>query len=118
MTIVVFYVPGLWHHPIKPVRDTAPEGSNGELKSVPSALIWVALVVPTMASVMGNHGPSGKGPCGEGHNTDEVYTETHGEKTNRCTEVRPSYNFVQMTYIVFSLLLLQFFSQLADLLSK
>ena len=62
MTVIMLHVPGLGHHPVEPVIESAPEGTDCELEPMPAFFIGMALVITSMARVMSDHGPSGEGP--------------------------------------------------------
>jgi len=107
VTIVMFNIPRLRHHPVKPVEKTPPERSNGKLKSVPTLLIWMALIISSMTGVVSNHGPSGESPGGQTNDSCKVDAKSHGEHSNEGAHVGPPNHFIQVAHIIVSLLLFE-----------
>ena len=118
VTIVVLNVPCFGEHPIKPVIESSPRGTNRKLESRPSVLVRMALFVTSVASVMSNHGPSGEGVQGQSHDSDGIHTEAHGQKSHSCETVRDKDHAVQMVHIIGSLFGLQLFAQSPDFFSE
>ena len=131
MTVVVLDIPGLWHHPIKPVEHTIPETSSGKLESIPAVLVRMALVISAVTSiekanelklashtiittsgskdlrVMSNHCPASEGERRQGQDGDDVHTKSHGELTYYSTGITPHDHLIKMLYISRALILLQ-----------
>ena len=63
----------------EPIADATPGAADGKLEAVPPSLVWVAAIVSAVAGVMGDHGPPGEGPGGQGEDGDEVGAQTHGQ---------------------------------------
>lgn len=96
VTVVVLDVPSLWHHPVEPVSESVPEGSHGELETVPATLVRVDLIVTTVAGVVSDHSPTGEGPRREGDDGDEGYAVAHGGDAHEGAEVRPEHDLVKV----------------------
>ena len=67
-----------------------------------------------MAGVMGDHGPTGEGPGGQGEDGDEVDAQSHGQHANGGAGVRPADHLVQMTDVGLTLLLLKLLTEGLD----
>jgi len=111
MTVVVFHIPSLGHHPIEPITHALPGPTNGELEPIPTTLIGVAFIIPPMASVVGNHCPPGKGKGRQGRDRDDTHTKSHGEHSDQSAHVTPHDHFVEMTYVSVALVLFEFISE-------
>jgi hypothetical protein len=111
VTIVVFHIPSLGHHPIEPITQAVPQPPNGEFESIPPVLVGMALVVATMAGVVRNHGPSGEGKGGQGNDREESHSESHGEHSDGSAEVGPEDHLVEVADVCIALIFLEFFSE-------
>lgn len=132
MPVVVLHVPGLWHHPIKPIAHSVPERADGELESVPAILVGVDFVVAAVAAsareeaelgqkqnarmnfargsvpcVMCDHCPSSEGEGREGDNREDAHTESHRGHAHDAAEVAPEHHFLQVADVGLALILFQ-----------
>lgn len=74
----------------------------------------MAAIVSTVAGVMGDHGPPGESPRGQGEDGDEVDAQSHGQQTNGGTGVGPADHLVEMADVGLSLLLLELLAEGLD----
>jgi len=111
VTIVMFHVPSLGHHPVEPITQAVPQPPDGEFESIPPVLVGMALIVATMAGVMRNHGPSGEGEGGEGKDGEESHSESHGEHSDDSADVGPEDHFVEVADVCIALVSLEFFAE-------
>jgi hypothetical protein len=111
MTVVVFHIPSLGHHPIKPITHAPPGTTHSELEPIPTTLVGVAFIIPTMTSVVCNHCPSGEGKGRQRHNGDDANTKSHGEQSNQSAHVTPHDHFVEVTNVSVALVLFEFISE-------
>jgi len=117
MTVVVLNIPCLWHHPIKPVTETAPTRSDSEPEAVPP-LVGVEFVISAMAGVMCDHSPSRERETAKKEDAHRVHTYAHGEQSHDSAQVRPQHHLLEMGYIGISLLLLELVPECLNLLRK
>jgi hypothetical protein len=111
MTVVVFHIPSLGHHPIEPITHTLPGSTDCKLEPIPTTLVGVAFIIPPMTSVVGNHCPPGKGKGRQGHDGDGTHTKSHSKQPHKSTHVTPHDHFVQMTHVSVTLVLFEFISE-------
>jgi hypothetical protein len=112
MTVVMFDIPRLGHHPIEPIAHTLPSSTNGELEPIPTTLVGVAFIIPPMTSVVRNHCPPGKGKCRQRHNGDDANTESHGKHSHQSAHVTPHDHFLEVSNVSVALVLFEFISEL------
>mmetsp|Transcript_25621 Transcript_25621/g.71599 ORF Transcript_25621/g.71599 Transcript_25621/m.71599 type:complete len:375 (-) Transcript_25621:155-1279(-) len=117
VTGVVLDVPGLGHHPVKPVIPAPPQGGQRELEARPAALaLRVALLVAAVAGVVGDHGPSGKDVQRDADDGKDVDGEAHGHEAEGRAHVGPHDHAVQVGHVLRPLRVLELLAQGADLL--
>ena len=98
----------------EPIANATPSAADGKLEAVPTSLVGVAAIVSTVAGVVGNHGPPGEGPGGQGKDRDEVHAQSHGQNANGRAGVGPADHLVEMADVGLSLLLLELVAQSLD----
>jgi hypothetical protein len=111
MTVVVFHIPSLGHHPIEPIAHALPGSTNSELEPIPTALVGVAFIIPPMTSVVRNHCPPGEGESRQRHDGDDTHTKSHGKQPHQSAHVTPHDHFVKVTHISVALVLFEFISE-------
>jgi hypothetical protein len=111
VTIVVFHIPSLGHHPIEPITHTVPRSTDSKLEPIPTTLVGVAFIIAPMTSVVRNHCPPCEGKSRQGHDGYDTNAKPHGKQTHQAAHVTPHDHFVQMTYISVALVLFEFISE-------
>mmetsp|Transcript_4025 Transcript_4025/g.8069 ORF Transcript_4025/g.8069 Transcript_4025/m.8069 type:complete len:430 (+) Transcript_4025:85-1374(+) len=105
MTGVVLDIPSLGHHPVEPIIESTPSRAKSELETRPARLgLGVAVLVATVAGVVGNHSPPRASVERQTHNCHEVDRETHTKQTDRSEGVGPEKHPFEMGNIVRPLL--------------
>jgi hypothetical protein len=78
----------------------------------------MALVVPAMAGVMSNHGPSSEGEGGQSHDGEESHSESHGENSYGSADVGPEDHLVEVADVCMALVSLEFFAEFLHVSSE
>ena len=118
MQIIMFHIPRLGKHPVEPVEESAPDAANSKAEAVESSG-FLAVIVPSVAGVVGNHGPAG---CGSNRQTDSwqnvVVGKSHTGKSHQSEHVGPQDHLVQVGNIRGSLFVGETLSKLLNVLAE